>query len=107
MKIVTAPSWDTPAFRVVREVNHEALRWQIAQCLSELSPPELKTILDDPNIEDDRTWDIVFAKIGDRIEAHNVGESDRGIDTEFDQAFDVELHRQIAELVSSPGAIAA
>jgi hypothetical protein len=94
----TQPSWEAPVYRVIRQVNHEALRWQIAQALSELAPSDWEAIRADHEMESDAVIEL-YMQIYDRL-THPF-RADIEFDCPLDQAFDAELRRQIAVLLSA------
>lgn len=103
-KRTQSPSWDTPVYRVVHMVNHEALRWQIAQSLADLAPYELNILKADPQMLSDPAIDIYIDKIYGRM--NHPLPNNIEVNCPFDRAFDAELRRQVAALVNA-GAIAA
>jgi hypothetical protein len=94
----TPPSWDAPVYKVIRQVNHDALRWQIAQALNELTPSDWEAIRSDHEMESDAVIEL-YMQIYDRL-THPF-RADIEFDCPLDQAFDAELRRQIAALLSA------
>ncbi len=102
-KRTSSPSWDVPVYQVIRQVNHEALTWQIRQALNDLTPDAWETLRADPEMENDAAIELHMS-IYDRI-THPFRD-DIEFDCPLDWAFDAELRRQLSALLNTE-AIAA